>query len=287
VRSSVIAALVACSPGVGRPPLVEDASVARDALPKDAEPEPDAEPRDMGPSDIGVFVPDSGVVPSYPFTGVFGILNDNEQLYAREMDGALMLVVGSHPYIYTGTIDADGNVLTSSALLERSGCVLARVTGTYDRTAATYMLRHETCSVQGGTIDGTIRGGFDRDYVAQSGVYALTATVTIDLNGCAPVPLRTDVKVGVNILSDNTVAAFTGVDLVSEPGVYLGRSTGGGFSATQSLDRDFTQRFAMSAVFSQVSVNDPLVMAAERDVFNPDGDCTFRIAVTGERTLAP
>ena len=40
------------------------------------------------------------------FTGVFEIFNSAQTLVAREVDGSLMLIVGSPPYIFVGNIDA-------------------------------------------------------------------------------------------------------------------------------------------------------------------------------------
>lgn len=282
-------ALAACTPGVGRPPVARDAEPAMDAAQPDAEVYPDAEPVDAGPSDVGLYMPDSGEVPSFPFTGEFGILNDNESLFAREVDDRLMLIVGDQPFVYVGTIDDDGNVATTSPVLERSGCPLARITGRYDRGAATYRLRHETCSVQGGMVDAEIFGGFASDYVGPSGVYALTSSVVQDLLGCSDAVAPQAMKIGINILPSGTVAAFTGVDVVSEPGVYVGRLSGEGtgFSAIQRIDANGSQQFAMSVVFMQVSTNDPITLTGERDVWDPEQNCSFQVTLSGERVEAP
>lgn len=260
-----------------------------DAADPDAEAFMDAEPRDAGPSDVDLFMPDSGEVPSFPFTGVFGILNDNESLFAREVDDRLMLIVGDQPYVYVGTIDDEGNVTTTSPVLERSGCALARLSGRYDRGAATYRLRHETCSVQGGMVDAEFFGGFESDYVGPSGVYALTSSVVQDLLGCSGAVAPQSMKIGINILSGGTVAAFTGVDVVSEPGVYIGRLSGEGtgFSAIQRIDANGSQQFAMSVMFMQVSTNDPLTLTGQRDVWDSEKNCSFQVILEGERVEAP
>jgi hypothetical protein len=291
VRLALAALLfVACGPGVGRPALILDATVYPEAGPIDAEPEADASPRDAGTGDVGVFIPDSGEEVRYPFSGVFGILNTADSLFAREVDDRLMLIVGRPPYIYTGTIDEDGTVDVSSPPLTRSGCVLARITGAYDRVAATYELRHQTCSeVDGSPLDGMIRGGFAQDFAGASGNYDMTATLIQDLTGCAIDNQPQAVKVGVNLLADGTVVVFTGVDVVSEPGVYVGRlnGNGSGFSALFSIDANGSQEFAMTGEFTQLDGNQPVMLRGERDVWRPEGNCAFRVMLTGERNEAP
>jgi hypothetical protein len=290
VRFAIAALLVACGPGVGRPAIVRDATVQPDAGSMDAEPSPDAAPRDAGSGDVGVFVPDSGDPTRFPFTGVFGILNANDSLFAREVDDRLMLIVGRPPYIYTGTIDEAGEVEAVSAPLERSGCVTARITGTYDRVAATYELLHETCSeMDGSPLESTIRGGFFEDFAGASGNYELTATVIQDLTGCSIDNQPRPVRAGVNILRDGTIAFFTGVDLFEEAGVYVGRLTGSGagFSAVFSVDAAGTQEFGMSGMFAGLNANEPIMLMGERDVWDPAQNCSFRVMLDGQRSEAP
>ncbi len=281
--------LAACGPGVGRPAMIFDAGERAEAGPIDADVFPDANVvRDAGRGDVGLFVPDSGDTTRFPFTGVFGILNASESLFAREVGDRLMLIAGRPPYIYTGTIDEDGNVDTTSGQLTRSGCAIARITGTYDRVAATYQLLHETCSsVDGTPLSSTIRGGFSQDYAGASGVYDLTATLIIDLNGCADNNQPQPVRFGVDLLSDGSVVVFAGIDVVSEPGVYVGRLTGSGFSAIQDLDVGGSQQFAMSGTFMQANANQPVMLSGERDVYSPEGGCTYRIMFDGARAESP
>jgi hypothetical protein len=282
--------LVACGPGVGRPSIVVDGTVYAEAGPMDAEAYQDALPVDAGTGDIGVLVPDSGETVRYPFTGVFGILNTTDSLFAREVDDRLMLIVARPPYIYTGTIDEDGDVDVVSHRLTRSGCALARITGNYDRVAATYELRHQTCSeIDGTPLDSMMRGGFGQDFAGASGNYDMEATLIQDLNGCANSNQPQPVKVGVNLLSDGTVVVFTGVDIVSEPGVYIGRLNGNGtgFSSIFSIDVNGSQELGMSGEFMQINGNEPVDLMGQRDVWDPEANCVFRVMLVGERSEAP
>ena len=283
---------IACGPGVGRPSIILDGTVYPEAGPIDAEGYADALPRDAGTGDgdVGVFVPDSGEEIRYPFTGVFGILNTADSLYAREVDDRLMLIVGRPPFIYHGTIDEAGNVDVSSPPLTRSGCALARITGSYDRVAATYELRHQTCSeIDGTPLDGMIRGGFGQDFSGASGNYEMTASLIQDLNGCADSNQPQPVKIGVNLLSDGTIAVFSGIDIVIEPAVYVGRlnGNGSGFSSLFAIDANATQEYGMSGEFSQPNGNEPVMLMGIRDVWDPEQNCAFRVMLEGERSEAP
>jgi hypothetical protein len=291
VRWALPIFLLACGPGVGRPPDDRDAGQPAEAGEFDAEGYFDALVIDTGiGEDVGVFVPDTGEVTRYPFSGIFGILNDNDSLFAREVDDRLMIIIGRPPYIYTGTIDEAGNVDTVSGELTRSGCATARVTGTYDRVAATYELRHQTCSsIDGSPLDSMLRGGFAQDFFGASGNYMVTATLIQDLTGCAMINQPQPATHGVSILNDGTVIVFGGIDIVSEPGVYVGSATGGGsgFSVVQEIDTSGSQQVSMSGMFSQPNANDPIQLTGERDVWQPEGNCSYRVMYMGERGESP
>ena len=240
--------------------------------------------RDVGFMDAGspdLPVLDMGPPPAFPFTGVFGILNTPDALVAQEVDGVLMAIVGRPPYIYVGTISEGGDVDLTSHVILRSGCGQARLTGIYDRVNAVFELTHTVCSEDTGLpVTSMIRGGFGQDFdPGASGIYELTATPTpVGDPGCYMGGPQS-VRYGVSSLADGTVIIFTAHDLIEEPAVYIGQPVSGGGIQTALP----VEGHAFSAFFEQVTANDPLRMTGERDVFQPQGPCFFRIVVEGER----
>jgi hypothetical protein len=285
-----VLSFAACSPGPGRVPVFPDATVY-DALPRDASPTPDAGMTDTGPRDALVVVNDAGPMVMSPFTGVFGILNAQDNLYARESDGRLNIVIGDFPYEYSGTIDEAGNVETSSPELTRSGCVEARVHGLYDRTSATYQLVHATCNTQGDPLSSAISGGFLRNFVpAFSGVFDLTADVTANPAQCWEGALTDlSLRVAINLLESGAIAVFTVQDLLPQSAWYRGMAGGdGSFTAIQRSDAGAAPtRVSIMGSFSQATEQDPLRFTGIRDVYDPVKGCAFTIAFDGTRVALP
>jgi hypothetical protein len=286
---AVMFACAACSPGAGRDPIFTDAAV-RDATPVDATPVPDVGVPDAGIRDGTVVLPDAGPQPSYPFTGVYGILNADDSLYAREVGGLINIVIGDFPYEYSGTIDEAGNVSTTSPELSRSGCAIARIAGTYDRVAAMYTLLHETCNAVGDPIASRISGGFLANFSPEfSGVFELVAEVVLNPNGCWEGPISNNpVRFAVNYLASGAIAVFTANDLVAEPAWYRGTAGNDGtFSAIHRVDAMGSVQTAMSGRFEQATANDPLRLIGTRDVYDTVKGCGFSITFDGTRVELP
>lgn len=280
----------ACSPGQGRDPIYTDASVYPDAGFRDATPFPDASD-DAGAPDSNVGLPDATILPEYDFTGVYGILDAQDRLFARELDGKIQIVIRSWPYVYTGTIDADGVVNTSSVELTAAGCGIATITGEYDRPSATYRLEHRTCSVDGTPLLSEIVGGFQNDFnTAISGEYELAAAVMDVGNNCWTGPTTgLTVRYGFSLF-DGAVAVFTAYDVIVEPAFYGGVSGPGpdfDFSALQRIDGNPEIETAIRGGFSQVTALDPVRFVGIRDVFDRTKGCSFTITLDGVRIQGP
>jgi len=289
--ATLLLVAVGCSPGVGRDPVFPDAMVRLEAGVIDVGPA-DAGVKDSGPQDVPVFLPDSGPAPSFPFTGVFGILGDPSPLFAREVQGMLHVVIGDFPYTYIGTIDEAGQVDLRSAELAGSNCTQARITGTYARADALHDLLHQTCNAQGGPVSAEIRGGFNGDYDARvSGEYEVEVTVTGDVSNCFGLGTIPDKGAwGVSLLPDRTIAVFTARDPVGPAVAYFGRAETdlSGFSALHHLDASGTgTQFAMTARFEQPSALDPMQIVGTRDLILPDLGCTLSASFVGTRVTAP
>lgn len=294
-RAAGLAALIlaACTDGPGRPPVYTDASVTPEAGVEDTGPADAGEPEDSGPQDVLVVLPDSGPLPEYAFTGQFGILNDSNPLFAREVQGYLQLVVAGLPYDYVGTIDADGNVAVVSTELAGSGCPEPRITGRYTRTDTTFELLHKTCNAAGDPVSSTIRGGFFQDFnPAVSGTYEVTMAVTRDLANCFGLgPVGGRAYWGLSVAADRTVSLFVAADPVGPPAAYFGRFTSqdlSAFSAIHHLDAtNDGPQVAMQAQLSQPTANDPVQIAGTRDVYLPETGCTISVEFSGVRVDAP
>ncbi len=247
----------------------------------DLGPRPDLGPRDAGSPDVPVMTTDAGPPPSFPFTGVYGILNAQDSLFAQEISGSLMLIVGRPPFIYVGSISPEGQVDVTSHVILRSGCGVARISGTYDRVNAVFSLEHTVCSQMTGLpVTSTLEGGFLQNYVQSvSGIYELTATPTpVGDPGCYTGMPQT-VRYGVNVLADQTMIIFTASDLIDEPAVYIGRAEANlSVQATLPVEGD-----VFAASFQQLTANDPMRMMGLRDIFQPAGPCRFQVTVDGIR----
>ncbi len=289
-------AVCACSPGPGRDPEFPDGGPVRDVGPRDSGPGRDAGFRDAGPRDANVMTRDGGPPPSFPFTGVFEIYDSAQQLFARELDGQLMLIVGAPPYIYTGTIDEDGAFDLTSPGLNASGCNNPRITGTYERSSTLYALDYRSCNGQLEVFETQLRGLFANDYHPhRSGVYEVDATIFRNPTNCWDGNSATTGWRWATFFLDagNTAIVFAATDFVEVPNVYIGTYTGGSyaFTATHHVTANTNgERYAMSGSFSQPTLNDPLVMSGQRDVYDatgPNGPCFFTIDYSGARVASP
>lgn len=288
--AGLVALAAGCSPGVGRDPSYPDATVRAEAGVGEAG-FPDAGFADTGPRDVPVFLPDSGPPPSFPFTGVFGILGDNASLFAREVQGRLHVVIGDYPYTYVGTIGEGGAVDLVSTELQGSGCSGARIFGTYSRADALHALTHETCNNQLEPLRSQIQGGFLADYDPQiSGEYEVTMQVTSDVTNCFGLgPVAETGRWGLNMLGDRSLAVFVADDPVGPPAVYFGRAQAGlaGLTAAHHLDANPTgQQVAMQARIEQIDSTQPVRLIGTRDVYLSTG-CTFTVAFEATRVAAP
>jgi hypothetical protein len=286
----ITALLAACTQGPGRTPIFPDTGVEEDAGPRDATIF-DSAPVDSGPDfDAGFQVTDTGPKMSYPFSGIFSILNASSPLYAREVEGRLNLVVTDFPYVYTGTIANDGTVDTTSESLMRSGCAVAKITGKYDRDGAQYVMTHRTCNLQGAPLVSTIMGGFSQNFEPSlSGIYELSITVMNNTNGCYAGQDGALVRYGFDFLPNNIVQIFTAEDVISTSAWYEGQAGGdGSFAATQMLaTQDPNPVTSMGGAFSQATANDPLRFRGNRDIYDPLKMCGFSVLLSGMRIVAP
>ncbi|MEQ9502897.1 MAG: hypothetical protein RIT81_38865 [Deltaproteobacteria bacterium] len=288
--------VAACSPGVGREPEFPDGGPVRDVGPRDSGPGRDAGFRDGGRRDANVTVRDGGPPEMFPFTGIFEIYDSAQTLYARELDGELMLIVDAPPYVFVGTIDEEGRFDLTSPVLDASGCNRPSITGEYERTSTLYRMDYRACNGQLQVIEAELRGLFLNDYDHQrSGVYEVDATVFRDTTGCWTGNVMTSGWRWATFFLDagNTAIVFTASDFVDPPNVYVGTYTGGSFAytATHYVTANVNgERYAMSGGFMQPTLNDPLVMSGMRDVYNPNGPngpCFFTINYAGERVASP
>ncbi len=277
--------------------LYDDAQVAPDRapdLPADAGAQ-DAAPLvpDTGPKDTGPSLLDAGGPPQFAFSGVWSIFDQSSFLYAREVDQNLNLIVGTCPYVYTGTIAASGDFELQGNSLIRSGCVGARIVGNFDRVSSFYTLNHTSCNTQAQPFTADLRGSFQSAFAtARSGVYRLSANIVVDLQGCytgrrGPY----EVIYGVSIdATTGKLAIFTAQDLIDQPMVYLGTYSmaNDAFSAIHTpLSFTGPDDTALSARFEQFGSQDPVRLVGERDVIDPDTLCRFTMTVEGQRISAP
>lgn len=291
-----IAVVFGCSPGPGRDPEFPDGGPVRDVGPRDSGPGRDAGFRDGGPRDANVMLRDGGPQQEYPFTGVFEIYDSAQQLFARELDGKLMLIVGGPPYIYTGTIDADGDFDLTSPGLTASGCNNPRITGSYERTSTLYVISYRSCNAQLEVFETQLRGLFANDYDhLRSGTYEVDATIFANITNCWGGDTTTSGwRWAASFLdAGNTVILFAATDFVDVPNVYIGTYESGSyaFRATHHVTANSNgEGYAMSASFSQPTLNDPLVMSGQRDVYDatgPIGPCFFTVNFGGPRVASP
>lgn len=280
----LLLALASCTPGPGRQAMYLDAEVHPDAFFPDAR--ADAGFADTGVPDSSISLPDGGPLPQYPMTGIFGIVGDRSPVYAREVNGRLNLVIGAPPYIYTGTIAASGAVRLESRPLAFAGCQGASVTGTYDRSAAFYVFRHDTCGGNGARLNVELRGGFDSDYDPRvSGVYEVSANVSLDAQGCARTVGERLVRWAINVIpGSNAASVFTAVDAFEEPTLYLGTFTSANGNVTV-LDPTFNVSLTGSIV--QPTANDQPTFRGRRDVVNPERGCSYTVTFEGHRIAFP
>lgn len=277
----------ACSPGPGRDPVFRDAAVVLDAAPADSGAFDAGDRRDAGVRDANVVLPDAGPPPSYPFTGIFGVFDSADPIFAREVNGRLNLIVGRMPYSYVGSITEAGEVDLVSPELTRGGCLEARILGSYGRSDTQLALQHRSCNAQGQAISSNLRGAFADDFdPRRSGIYRLEGQVVLNTPPCWTGNQAGNVVFyGVSFTGDGSVAVFAAHDVIDEPAVYVGRTTGpNGFAAIQIASAaSGAPQFSLTGSLEQVSVNDPLVLRLERDVYDPVRGCAFRMVLVGQR----
>lgn len=282
----LVALAAACSPGPGRAPVFADAAVRPEAGVIDAG------FFDSGVNDAAVVPFDAGPPPEFPFTGVFGIVDDANPLFAREVQGQLHLVVGAFPYTYVGTIDEAGRVDVSSAELAGSGCTINGITGTYARTDALYDLQHVTCNARGETVESRLQGAFTADYDGTwSGAYAVRMEVVTDVMGCLGLGALEDPGLwSLSLLGDGSVAIFVAEDPLAAGVVYFGRARPDrtSFTALQHLDANANGPQVSMQGMMALPMNDvPASFSGRRDVFLPETACTVSVAYVAERVAAP
>lgn len=287
---SVVGALVACTEGPGRDPIIRDTGVVVDSGIFDLGFYDSGVERDAGPSDVPVGVNDSGVPDQYPFTGVFGIIGSPDLLYAREVNGRIHLLVARFPYTYDGTISESGEVDAVSTEMTLGGCLVARIRGTYDRVNAIYDLVHETCNENNQPLSSTMRGGFDLNFDPdRSGVYRLDVRVVADFNNCYPQPGPTiRVLWALNFFGTGQAVLWAVDDLFeTRPAAFGIRTNRDAFTATQRVSTNgASPSYASSGVFTQVGATEPEVVI-RRDIQDPDLGCAFSIEAIGVRIDSP
>lgn len=290
--SALVSLAAACTDGPGRAPMFADAAEPRDLGFEDARTFADARVPDAGMPDSAVELPDTGRPPDYPFSGIFSILNDANPLYAREVQGRLHLVIGGHPYTYTGTITPSGRVDLVSPVLLRSGCAEARITGDYERPVAAFFLTHVTCNAQGQRVEGQLRGGFTSDFNPfLSGVYQLEIQRVVQPSPCYFGPaLPQPALYGVSVAPPNLVGIFTAHDMVA-PTWYGGNlddsdATFGGlerlFVNPTALDPSLRGQFLLGP-----GIDDPPRLVIDRDIWDLQRGCGYSLHLEGERIAAP
>lgn len=278
----------------GQAPVFADAAAVQDAIVEDARPPIDTGPRamDSGAADAISVLADAAPAPWFPFSGVFRIVGAGV-LFAREVDQHLSLIVDVFPNVYTGTITRDGRVMLTGDVLARSGCPTAAIRGTYIRDQAFHTLELSTCNAQGATVTAPIQGGFDRDYEPTvSGVYELTATLAMDLDGCYRGPRSQTVRYGLSFdPASGSVAVFTTADdVIDAPAMYIGTYDRGTF-ALSALSRPFASAsnfdVSMRGRFEQPDPLQPPRFIGQRDVLDVRRQCGFSITLDGPRIERP
>lgn len=295
VLGLLVALGTACSPGPGRPPVYPDAALdlgvdsgeADLGAPEDAG-APDADPLDG----YTIVLPDGGTPETYVFTGTFFINGQTERLYAREAGGRLSLIVGGPPYVYSGTIDENGNVDVRSEAQERSGCAVARITGLYERRTAFYTLRHQGCGLTLTPFDVELRGQLvglaSEDYENSiSGIYRVLVTVGSNL-GCtlaAPSPLT--LHYAVNVLAGGRqIVVYTAEDVLGTPDHYIGTMS------PENLQFSAIMRHTMGEHLLDASMNarierfgdaDPPRLVGTQDAVDFEASCSVSMSLDGVR----
>ncbi|MFO0727411.1 MAG: hypothetical protein U1E65_26780 [Myxococcota bacterium] len=279
----------ACTEGAGRPPGFEDAAEIEDAKPMDALPRDTGIDAGLGPSDVEVT--DFGPAPSYPFTGIFSVLNDQTRLFAREINGRLSVLVGDVPYAYLGDINVDGMLNLEAPELVRSGCAEAKLFGYYERASAALFLTHRSCTPQGQPFEAMLRGGFDSDFEPTfSGVYQMTVQVTSDPGGCfLGTHDPTQATWGFQLTTiANHMWVYTAHDIAAQT-IYAGNYETNmlTFSVLETIyATPSAADTSMRGQFQRISVNDPPTVTGFRTVFDPTRNCTFQVNFSGTRVSA-
>lgn len=285
----------ACSPGPGRPPVYRDAEpdLGVDSGEPDLGEAPDAGAPDADPFDgYTIVLPDSGIPPSYVFTGTFFINGQTERLYAREAAGQLSIIVGGPPYVYHGTIDENGNVSVRSEAQERSGCAVAEITGIYERRTAFYTLRHRGCGLTLTPFDVELRGqlvglsGEDFEN-SVSGIYRVLVTVGSNL-GCelvAPSPLT--LHYAVNVLAGGRqIVVYTFEDVLGTPDHYIGTMSPANLQFSAIMRHTMGEHLldaSMNARLQRFGDADPPRLVGTQDAVDFERSCSVSMSIDGVR----
>lgn len=296
--------LWACSPGAPSPGA--DGDQRTEGLPD--RPSEWAE-EDAGPSgadlasgadlpgdDTGFVLRDAGVPGRFSFTGVFSAAGTVDNLYAFELDGRLVVVVGYAPYVYAGRITPEGRVEAESPVLARSGCPGAVLTGAYARSNATFDLYHRTCSDSGAVLESRLRGGlFEAFEPSESGVYQGRIFGARDPTGCSRgLALGRSLRWGLGLLRGGRAMLVTLEDPIEEPFAYLGTVSRGGLALLAPVAAGpFAQAVAFQGSVTPGAAGVPAILSGRRDVFRPPSEpvgaegagCAFQVDVDLSRTV--
>ncbi len=286
VAASLAVALVACTEP-GRIPTYPDAEEPHDRGFYDANPPRDGGPDSGEPDGEGELYDSGEPPPEFPFTGQYQIAGDQNRLYAREARGRLSIVIGAPPYVYDGTIAPNGDVNVVSGRLVRSGCSVARITGSYQRRSATMFLELEGCGQDGTPFRTSIRGGFEADYDPQfSGLYQMGAVIMDTGGGCYTGPANVmEMLWGVSMVrGTNSMAIHVAYDLIPSQAVYVGRLEQPSFTFA-AIENVFAQPgldVSMRGNLTRAGLDPPIIQGT-RDVYDPLRNCGFSIGFRGAK----
>ena len=283
-----------CSRNPGRRATYDDAAVSADTATDPAWldariPEPDA---GFLYADAGSFA-DASIPPSADFSGVWSMFDQSSDLYAREVESRLSLIVGGFPYVYTGTISASGQFELTSLILALSGCENPRIEGSFNRQNGFYTLSHESCDSQLRPFKADLRGSFKSWFEEnRSGVYELTSQIVLDYDGClGTLPTPTSAVYGVSVDGrTRQVAIFTAKGVSEIPLVYFGRYSvdDDGISATHTPAVGAVDGVtSLQIQFSQPNANVSPQLTGFRDFIDPLTYCRYRVQFEGQRSRWP
>ena len=221
------------------------------------------------------------------------MFDQSSDLYAREVESRLSLILGGFPYVYTGTISAGGEFELTSLTLALSGCENPKVEGSFNRQNGFYTMTHQSCDSQLRPFSTSLRGSFKSWFEeSRSGVYELTSQIVFDYDGCLSVISGPSLaRYGVSLDSiTREVAVFTAQGLLDIPFVYLGRYSpqDDGISATHTPAVGAIEGVtSFQAQFSQANATSPPQLTGFRDFIDPVTLCRYRAQFEGQRIRSP